>query len=103
MKDEIIAARVHEYTGLMITIVQSRYLKYSQKIFVNINQQVINAAIGMHGAGKYRAQCGLVEEYLMFIGLYGKEKVTLKMKLQISALALHLRSKIILEACFVEI
>ncbi len=46
----------------------------AEKFFVNLDRQVINAAIGMHGAGKYRAQCGLVEGALMFMGVYGKEK-----------------------------
>ena len=49
---------------------------------------------------KYRAQCGLVEGALMFIGIYGKEKVTPMMKLQINAIALHWRSRISSEACF---
>ncbi|MEE4167170.1 MAG: C-GCAxxG-C-C family protein, partial [Desulfocapsaceae bacterium] len=31
-----------------------------------------DAAIGMHGAGGYRAQCGLVEGTLLFVGIYGK-------------------------------
>ena len=33
---------------------------------------MLNSAIGLHGAGKYGAQCGLVEGTLMFIGIYGK-------------------------------
>ncbi|NCB50886.1 MAG: C_GCAxxG_C_C family protein [Clostridia bacterium] len=41
---------------------------------VNIEQQTFNAAAGMHGAGRYRAQCGLVEGALMFIGIYFSEK-----------------------------
>lgn len=36
--------------------------------------QVLDAATGMHGAGGYRAQCGLVEGTLMFIGIYGKSR-----------------------------
>ncbi|MCC8049804.1 MAG: C-GCAxxG-C-C family protein [Clostridiales bacterium] len=35
-----------------------------------IRKDVYTAALGMHGAGGYRAQCGLVEGTLMFIGLY---------------------------------
>jgi len=31
--------------------------------------QVMDAASGLHGAGRYGAQCGLVEGVLMFIGL----------------------------------
>jgi len=39
---------------------------------VALDQQVLDAALGMHGAGGYRAQCGLVEGALMFIGILGK-------------------------------
>lgn len=38
---------------------------------LELDPQVIASAIGMHGAGKYGAQCGLVEGTLMFIGIYG--------------------------------
>lgn len=38
---------------------------------MELSPQVIAAAKGMHGAGKYGAQCGLVEGCLMFIGIYG--------------------------------
>ena len=37
---------------------------------VELEPQVENAAIGLHGAGGYRAQCGLVEGGLMFLGIY---------------------------------
>jgi hypothetical protein len=37
---------------------------------VPIEPQTMHAAIGMHGAGGFRAQCGLVEGALMFIGIY---------------------------------
>lgn len=36
-----------------------------------LKPQVIEAALGMWGAGGYRAQCGLVEGALMFIGVLG--------------------------------
>ncbi len=35
--------------------------------------QVLAAATGMHGAGRYGAQCGLVEGGLMFLGVWGWE------------------------------
>lgn len=38
---------------------------------VSIHPQVLAAAVGMHGAGRYGAQCGLVEGSLMFLGLWG--------------------------------
>lgn len=41
---------------------------------VNLEKQTLNAAIGLHGAGGYRAQCGLVEGALMFIGIYFSQK-----------------------------
>lgn len=41
---------------------------------VRLDRQILNAAVGMHGAGGYRAQCGLVEGTLMFLGLIGAEK-----------------------------
>lgn len=50
-------------------------LNVLSKIYqVNLENQVINAAIGMHGAGSFGAQCGLVEGALMFIGILGEEK-----------------------------
>lgn len=36
--------------------------------------QVLDSAIGMHGAGGHRAQCGLVEGTLMFIGIIGRAR-----------------------------
>ncbi|MEE4241791.1 MAG: C-GCAxxG-C-C family protein [Desulfopila sp.] len=49
-------------------------LKILSEIFsLRLSEQVISAAIGMHGAGKYGAQCGLVEGTLMFLGIIGKE------------------------------
>ncbi len=39
---------------------------------VVLQEQVLYAAVGMHGAGGFRAQCGLVEGALMFLGIYGR-------------------------------
>lgn len=41
---------------------------------VEINPQTMDSAIGLHGAGGYRAQCGLVEGALMFIGIFFSTK-----------------------------
>ena len=47
-------------------------LKMFSLIFeIELDSQVINSAIGLHGAGEYGAQCGLVEGTLMFIGIRG--------------------------------
>jgi len=37
---------------------------------VALERQTLNSAIGLHGAGGFRAQCGLVEGALMFIGIF---------------------------------
>ena len=42
----------------------------SELFKIAIEPQVIWSAIGLHGAGGYRAQCGLIEGTLMFIGMY---------------------------------
>lgn len=50
-------------------------IKVLAEIFdIEIHPQVIQSAVGMHGAGEYGAQCGLVEGLLMFLGIYGREK-----------------------------
>jgi len=46
----------------------------SEWFSVELADQVTDAAIGMHGAGKYGAQCGLVEGTLMFLGIFGRAK-----------------------------
>ena len=47
-----------------------------------VGEDVLSSAIGMHGAGFYRAQCGLVEGSLMFIGLFGTAKGSKKDKIE---------------------
>ena len=41
---------------------------------VEINQQVLDSAICLNGGGRFRAQCGLVEGALMFIGIYATQR-----------------------------
>lgn len=41
---------------------------------IAISQQVLDSALGMHGAGCYGAQCGLVEGSLLFIGIFGRAR-----------------------------
>ena len=49
-------------------------LRILSEIFsVTLSDQVLSAAIGMHGAGRYGAQCGLVEGTLMVLGSVGRE------------------------------
>ena len=50
-------------------------LSIVSKLFaVPLESQVMDAALGMHGAGGHRAQCGLVEGALMFIGILGSRR-----------------------------
>ncbi|MFC1887560.1 C-GCAxxG-C-C family (seleno)protein [Candidatus Cloacimonadota bacterium] len=44
----------------------------SERFDISLTQQVLNAGLGMNGAGKYQAQCGLAEGALMFLGILGK-------------------------------
>lgn len=39
---------------------------------IKLHHQTIDSALAMHGAGKYGAQCGLVEGTLMFMGVWGR-------------------------------
>lgn len=41
---------------------------------IELSPQVIDSASGLHGAGKYGAQCGLVEGTLLFLGIYGRSE-----------------------------
>jgi len=45
----------------------------SEKFEIKLSEQVIDSALGMHGAGEYGAQCGLVEGTLMFLGILGRK------------------------------
>lgn len=69
---ELIRKRVHGYYWEADLNCAATTLKILGEIFdVAVGEQLIAAATGMHGAGKYGAQCGLVEGSLMFIGIYG--------------------------------
>jgi C_GCAxxG_C_C family probable redox protein len=66
--------RVKEYYWEYNLNCATTTLKILAEIFsIRLSDQVINAAVGMHGAGKYGAQCGLVEGTLMFLGIMGKK------------------------------
>ncbi len=44
----------------------------SEYFSIDLNSQIFDSALGMHGAGKYGAQCGLVEGPLLFTGILGR-------------------------------
>jgi C_GCAxxG_C_C family probable redox protein len=48
-------------------------IKILSELFgITLCSQVLDSAIGMHGGGRFQAQCGLVEGSLMFIGILGR-------------------------------
>ena len=72
---ELIQKRVKEYYWQDDINCASTNLKILSEIFsLDVSKQVFDAALGMHGAGEYGAQCGLVEGTLMFIGILGRAK-----------------------------
>ncbi len=70
---EFIQTRVKEYYWNEDNNCAIASLKIlSEKFGIEISDQITDAALGMNGAGKYGAQCGLVEGALMFIGILGR-------------------------------
>lgn len=68
---EYITKRVHKlYWEEDINCARTSLICLSELFEIDIEQQMIWSAVGLHGAGGYRAQCGLVEGALMFIGIY---------------------------------
>ncbi len=66
-----VAKKVHElYWGSNVNCARTSLICLGDLFGVEIADQTLRAAIGLHGAGGFRAQCGLVEGPLMFIGLY---------------------------------
>lgn len=71
---EYIKKRVHElYWEEDINCARTTLICLSELFEITIEPQAICSAVGLHGAGGYRAQCGLVEGTLMFIGIYMHE------------------------------
>ncbi|AET67897.1 Putative redox-active protein (C_GCAxxG_C_C) [Desulfosporosinus orientis DSM 765] len=70
-----IKERVHElYWKHDINCARTMLTCLCELFHVNLEEQTFNSAIGLHGAGGFRAQCGLVEGALMFIGIYFSQK-----------------------------
>jgi hypothetical protein len=70
---ELVRQRVKKYYWENDLNCATTMLKILAEIFgVELAPQVLDAALGMHGAGKYGAQCGLVEGTLMFLGILGR-------------------------------
>lgn len=56
----------------------------SEAFDFDLSQQLFDSASGMNGAGQYRAQCGLVEGPLMFLGAYLRSKALSKEVVKVS-------------------
>lgn len=70
-----IKERVHQlYWDADINCARTALTCLGELFQIDICQQTMNAAIGLHGAGGYRAQCGLVEGALLFCGVYLSDK-----------------------------
>ncbi len=74
--DEFVKRKVSKYYWKDEINCATTTLKTLSDAFeIDLNSQVIDAAQGMHGAGEYGAQCGLVEGTLMFLGIFAREKL----------------------------
>ncbi len=72
---EHVAAKVHGfYWNQDLNCATSNLLLLAEQFEVALSTQVLDAALGMHGAAKYGAQCGLVEGGLLFIGIIGRAR-----------------------------
>lgn len=72
-EQEYIRQRVHElYYGIDMNCARTTLTILGELLDVKIEEQTMDAALGLHGAGGFRAQCGLVEGALMFIGIWGR-------------------------------
>lgn len=66
-----IEKKVHQlYWQRDVNCARTSLLCLGEIFGLEISDETLRAAIGLHGAGGFRAQCGLVEGPLMFIGIY---------------------------------
>lgn len=73
--EQLIDKRIHEYYWKDdINCATTTVKVLAELANIEINQQVIDSAIGLHGAGGFGAQCGLVEGTLLFIGIFGRHQ-----------------------------
>lgn len=73
-RDEFVKRRVAHYYWQDDLNCATTMLRILAETFgIDLHKQIVDAATGMHGAGKYGAQCGLVEGTLMFLGIFGGE------------------------------
>ena len=67
--------RVHElYFDKDFNCARTMLICLCESRGIELAPQTLDAAIGMHGAGRFRAQCGLVEGTLMALGVCGSAR-----------------------------
>ena len=67
----LVRERVHGlYYDRDVNCARTTMLCLGELLGFHIEDQTYAAAVGMHGAGGFRAQCGLVEGALMMLGAY---------------------------------
>jgi hypothetical protein len=72
---ELVQIRVNRYYRRDKVNCATTTLKIlAERFELDLHDQVIHASLGMAGAGGRRAQCGLVEGGLMFLGVFGKSR-----------------------------
>ena len=74
-KSTRIKEQVHElYWNYDINCARTMLTCLCELFHVNLEAQTLKSAIGLHGAGGFRAQCGLVEGALMFLGIHFSDR-----------------------------
>ena len=72
---DYIRSEVHElYYGYDENCARTSLRILSHLFGMKVENQTLKAARGLHGAGLYRAQCGIVEGTLMFIGIIAESR-----------------------------
>ena len=68
-----VSVRVEDYyRNQHLNCAQTTLNVLAEKFDVKLDSQILDGSIGLNGAGQYRAQCGLVEGVLIFMGIYLK-------------------------------
>ncbi len=69
--DSFVTDCVNEYAKKQdLNCAQTTLLVLAEKFEIKLDEQIIIGSNGLNGAGQYRAQCGLVEGVLIFLGIY---------------------------------
>ena len=74
-RQERVTEKVHSlYYDLDLNCARTMLRCLGEVFQFQVGEDLMEAAVGLHGAGGFRAQCGLVEGALLFIGLFGAGK-----------------------------